>query len=95
MLHVNIIMIFIIHKILVLLKITIFLKHFLRSIIDFYFFKKNDFFSQHIMMKSSGLEEYKNIEENIIKDVRNVFSLKKLKKEANDVAIKGRYKKSF
>ena len=46
-------------------------------------------------MKSSGLEEYKNIEENIIKDVRNVFSLKKLKKEANDIAIKGRYKKSF
>ena len=46
-------------------------------------------------MKSSGLEEYKNIEENIIKDVRNVFSLKKLKKETNDVAIKGRYKKSF
>ena len=30
-------------------------------------------------MKSRRLEEYKNIEENIIKDVRNLFRLKKLK----------------
>ena len=44
------------------------------------FFKKdNYFFSQHIMMKISTLHEYKNIEENIIKDVRNLRS-KKLKK---------------
>ena len=28
-------------------------------------------------MESSGLEEYKNIEKNVIKDVRNIFSLKK------------------
>ena len=35
-------------------------------------------------MKSSGLEEYKNMEENIIKDVRNVFRLNKLEKETND-----------
>ena len=27
-------------------------------------------------MKSSRLQEYKNIEENIIKDVRNLFRLK-------------------
>ena len=32
-------------------------------------------------MKSSRLEEYKNIEENIIKDVRNHFRLKILKKK--------------
>ena len=31
-------------------------------------------------MKSSRLEEYKNIEENIIKDVINLFRLKKSKK---------------
>ena len=33
------------------------------------------------MMKSSNLEEDKNIEENMIKDVRNLFRLKKLKKK--------------
>ena len=31
-------------------------------------------------MKSSRLEEDKNIEENIIEDVRNLYRLKKLKK---------------
>ena len=35
------------------------------------------------------LKEYRNVEENIIKDVRNLFRLKKLKKETNDVAING------
>ena len=41
-------------------------------------------------MKSSRLEEEdKNIVENIIRDVRNLFRLKKLKKETNDAAIKG------
>ena len=35
------------------------------------------------MMKSSMLEEDKNIERNIIKDVRNLLRLKKLKKETN------------
>ena len=40
-------------------------------------------------MKSSRLEEDKNIEENVIKDVRNLFRLKKIKKETNDAAIKG------
>ena len=38
-------------------------------------------------MKSSRIKEYKNIEKNIIKDVRNIFILKKLKKSTNDVAI--------
>ena len=40
-------------------------------------------------MKSPTFEEYKKIKENIIKDVRNFARLKKLKKEANDAAIKG------
>ena len=35
------------------------------------------------------LKEYKIIEENIIKDGRNPFRLKKLKKAANDAAING------
>ena len=39
-------------------------------------------------MKSSRLEEDKNIEENVIKDVRNFLRLKKLKKETNDVTNK-------
>ena len=30
-------------------------------------------------MKSTRFEEHKNIKENIIKDVRNLFRLKKLK----------------
>ena len=41
------------------------------------------------MMKTSRREEYKNIEENIDKDVRNLFSLKKLKKETNVAAVSG------
>ena len=40
-------------------------------------------------MKFSRLKEHKNIEENIIKNKRNIFRLKKLKKEANDSEIKG------
>ena len=71
MLQANFIIIYIIHKILVLLKITTILKHFSRSIIDFYFFK-NNFFSQLITMKNSNLED-----ENITKDVRNPFKLKR------------------
>ena len=41
------------------------------------------------MIKSSRLEEVKNIEESIIKHVRNLLRLKKLKKETNDAATKG------
>ena len=40
-------------------------------------------------MNSSKREEYENIKENIIKDVRNLFTFKKLKQETNDAAIKG------
>ena len=40
-------------------------------------------------MKSSKLEEDRNIEENKIKGVRNLFRLKQLKKQTNDAAIKG------
>ena len=55
-------MIYIIHKILVLLKVTRISKHFLRSIIDFYLFIKIiDFFSQHIMIESSRPEEEKKL----------------------------------
>ena len=63
MTRVNFIMIYVIHKIPVLLKITRILKPFLRRVIDVYSFfsKKIIFFSQHIMMKSSRLEEDKNI----------------------------------
>ena len=39
-------------------------------------------------MKNSRLTECKNIKGNIIKDVRDLFKLKKLKKETNDTAIK-------
>ena len=56
-----------------------------------FFFKKkiSYFFSQYITIKSSGLEEDRNIEENINKGVRNLFRSNKLKKETNDAAIKG------
>ena len=40
-------------------------------------------------LKGSRCKEYKNIKEKTIKDVRNLFRLKKLKKETNDLAIKG------
>ena len=39
-------------------------------------------------MKSSRFEEATNVEDNIIKDVRNLFRLKKLKREPNDTATK-------
>ena len=81
MLQVNFIMTCIIHKMSVLLKIIP--KCFLRGIIDFYFLRNSYFFSQHIMMESSSLEE-----ENIIKDVRNLLRLEKLKKETIYTPIK-------
>ena len=40
------------------------------------------------MMINSRLKEDKNRVENIIKDIRNIFRLKKLKKEINDDTIK-------
>ena len=39
-------------------------------------------------MKSARLKEYKTIEEDITKYIRNLFRLKKLKKETNDVRLK-------
>ena len=47
MLQVNYIMIYIIHKISVLYKITRVLKRLLRNITDFYFFKQIIFFATH------------------------------------------------
>ena len=40
------------------------------------------------MMKRSRFEEKKNKLHNIIKDVKNIFRSKKLRKETNDTAIK-------
>ena len=40
-------------------------------------------------MEISRVKEDKNIEENIIKDVRNLFRWKKRKQETNDATIKG------
>ena len=50
-----------------MLKITRIIKRFLRSITDGVFLRIIHFFSEHIMMKSSTLEEDKNVEHNIIK----------------------------
>ena len=78
--QVSFIIIYIIHKILVLLKIIRTLKCFLRSIINFYFLKEIIiFFSQHIMISISRLQEYKNIKENTTKDVKKYFRLNELK----------------
>ena len=40
------------------------------------------------MMKSSSFKEDKNIKDNIIKNIKNHFTLQKIKKETNDTAIK-------
>ena len=61
MLQVNFIMIYIIHEILVLLKIIQIIcisNVFSKSVIDFYLYKKDNYFLlQHIMMKSLRLEK--------------------------------------
>ena len=87
MLQVNFILIYVIHKILVLLKITRILKRFFKEYnrLLFIFFRKSNFFSQHLIMKSSRLEEDKNIE--------NLIRLKKLKKKTDDDANKDCKKK--
>ena len=41
----------------------------------------DQFFSRNIIMKSSTLEEDKNLDKIIIKDARNLFRLKKLTKQ--------------
>ena len=60
MLQVNSIMIYVIQKLLVLLKITRVLTQFLRSIIDL---KNMYIFSQHVIMESSRFAEDKNVED--------------------------------
>ena len=77
-LNFNFVMIYIIHKMFVLLKNH--LNYSKDSIFECFFLKKNFFFSQHKMMKSLSLEE-----ENINQDVRNLF---RLKNELNYTAIK-------
>ena len=61
MLQVNFIMIYIIHEILVLLKIIQIIRIsnvFSKSVIDFYLYKKDTYFLlQHLMMKSLRLEK--------------------------------------
>ena len=84
-LNFNCVIIYVIHKMLVLLKNHL---NYLKDNIFECFFKEyecffkeyNTLFSQHIMMKSLSLKE-----ENIIKDIRNLF---RLKKELNYTAIK-------
>ena len=87
LLNFNFVMIYIVHKMLALpknhliyLKDSIFecfLKEFNRLLFSL---KKVKFLSQHIMMESLNLEE-----ENIIKDIRSLF---RLRKEQNYIAIK-------
>ena len=49
------------------------------------FFKNINFFSQHKWWKVQGLKKIKKIEDNIIKNVRNHF---RLKKEIDDTTVK-------
>ena len=69
MLQLSFIMIYIIQKILMLLKINRILNCILRSTINFYY-QIVFFFLQHIMMGNRRSEE-----ENMIKDVINLFRL--------------------
>ena len=73
MLQVNFIMIYIIHKISVLLKINKILK---RCLMNIYYFLKKSIFFDNIFMQSTKHEEYENITENVIKNVRNFIRLK-------------------
>ena len=87
MLQADFIMIYIIHKIRVLPKITIISKSFLRSIIDFYILKIIMIFFVTYNDGCSSSKEDKYIKENTIKDVKNLFKLYKLKRETNDAEI--------
>ena len=57
MFQVNFIMICLIQKILALLKITIILKWFLRTITELHLKKTNYFFSQNIVMETQNLKK--------------------------------------
>ena len=76
LLNFNLAMIYIIHKMLVLLKSN--LNYHKGSILEWFFKEYNRLlfiflkFSQHIMMESLSLEN-----ENIIKDIGNIFRLKR------------------
>ena len=86
LLNFNFVMIYIIHKILALLKShliilnIVFSNAFLKIIIDFYFFQKKIFFFPfYIMMENPRPEK-----ENTIRDIGNRFRLKKETKAIKD-----------
>ena len=83
MLQVNFIIIHIIHKILVLLKITRIFKRFWRIITDFRILE-NKYFFHNIKL----FEEYKSIKESISKNVKSLFRQKKLKKKQMMLQLK-------
>ena len=72
LLNFNFAMVYIIHKILVLIKNN--MNYFKDNIFKCFFKKKTQFFSIYIMMENPRPEE-----EKIIKDIRNFFRLKKNK----------------
>ena len=79
-------MIYIIHNISIPLKITqinlkiIFSNTLLRSTINFFLKKNLFFFTTYNDENIQGLKKTKKIEDNIIKDVRNLFRIKKRNK---------------
>ena len=76
----NFFMVYLINKISVLLKDSLskrFFKEYSRLLL---FVKK--LFSEHLMMKSSRLEKDKKVRYKIMKDIRNLFRLKKKENEA-------------
>ena len=72
MVQFDFIMIYIIREISVLHKVARILRAFFKSLIEFYFFKK-------VFFKKNKKD--RNRENNIIKDVCNLFTLEKNKKE--------------
>ena len=87
----NFFMVYLINKISVLLKDSLskrFFKEYSRLLL---FVKK--LFSEHLMMKSSRLEKDKKIRYKIMKDIRNLFRLKKKENEA--IKDRMRYQEHF
>ena len=80
LLNFNYVMIYIIYKMLVLLKNHL---NYLKNNIFECFFKEYNRLAQHIMMESLSLEE-----EKIIKDIRNLFRLQKETKAIKDVILR-------
>ena len=84
-------MVYLINQISVLLKDSLskrFFKEYSRLLL---FVKK--LFSEHLMMKSSRLEKDKKIRYKIMKDIRNLFRLKKKENEA--IKDRMRYQEHF